>query len=87
MSKDELFEKLLDTINAAKNTGFCTDTVELDFYLGGDLGIDSVEMLGIWYDLEKALGIKIEDGEKRDLYTLDDVISVLESKMVMAKSA
>lgn len=87
MNKNELFETLLDTINSAKNTGFCTDTVELDFYLGGDLGIDSVEMLGIWYDLEKALGIKIEDGEKRDLYTLNDVVNVLESKMMLAKSA
>ena len=62
-------------------TGFTPDSVDPDFYLGGDLGIDSREMLEIWYELEQRLGIRVHDSHKRDLYTLSDVVSVLEAKL------
>ena len=52
-----------------------------DFYLGGDLGVDSREMLEIWYELEQRLGIRIKDEEKRDLYTLGDVVAVVDAKL------
>ncbi len=80
MNQNKIVETVIETINSVKNTGFCTDSVDLDFYLGGDLGIDSMEMLEIWYELEKKLGIKIEDSEKRDLYTFGDTIEVLMQK-------
>jgi acyl carrier protein len=72
---------LLQVINDIRKTGFTVEAVEPDFYLGGDLGIDSREMLEIWYELEKRLGIRVEDTEKRDLYTLADVVRVLEGKL------
>jgi len=82
MSKrNEAMAALLEVINDLKKTGFTPDSVEPDFYLGGDLGIDSREMLEIWYELEKRLGIRVEDSEKRDLYTLTDVLTLLESKL------
>lgn len=82
MSKnEEMFEALLAVINNVKKTGFTTDSVEPDFYLGGDLGVDSKEMLEIWYELEQRLGIRVEDAEKRDLYTLKEVIDLLEGKL------
>ncbi|AIY41030.1 hypothetical protein LT85_1872 [Collimonas arenae] len=83
MSKKEvMLETVLDVINNIKKTGFTRDSVEQDFYLGGDLGVDSKEMLEIWYELEQRLNIRVQDAEKRDLYTLDDVINLLESKLV-----
>lgn len=72
---------LLQVINDITKTGFTHDSVEPDFYLGGDLGIDSREMLEIWYELEERLGIRVHDSEKRDLYTLADVVSLLEGKL------
>jgi acyl carrier protein len=72
---------LLQVVNDIKKTGFTDDTVDLDFYLGGDLGIDSREMLEIWYELEQRLGIRVDDSEKRDLYTLFDVVSLMEDKL------
>jgi acyl carrier protein len=82
MSKnEEMFEALLAVINNVKKTGFTTDSVEPDFYLGGDLGVDSKEMLEIWYELEQRLSIRVEDAEKRDLYTLKEVIDLLEGKL------
>ena len=82
MSKhNDAMAMLLQAVNDIKKTGFTPDSVDPDFYLGGDLGIDSREMLEIWYELEQRLGIRVEDSEKRDLYTLSDVVTVLEAKL------
>lgn len=81
MKQEKLFAILIDVINEVKKTGFSPDNTSPDFYLGGDLGIDSVEMLEIWYDFEKALGIYVSDSEKRDMYTLEDVIRVAQEKL------
>ena len=82
MSKrDDAMAVLLEVINDIKKTGFTPDSVEPDFYLGGDLGIDSREMLEIWYELEKRLDVQVPDSEKRDLYTLADVLALLDGKL------
>lgn len=82
MSKrNDTLALLLQVINDIKKTGFTLDTVDADFYLGGDLGIDSREMLEIWYELEQRLGIRVNDSDKRDLYTLLDVLSLLEDRL------
>ncbi len=72
---------VLDAINEIKKTGFEPESVDLDFYLGGDLGVDSREMLEIWYELEQRLPVRIMDEEKRDMYTLGDVTRLLEAKL------
>jgi acyl carrier protein len=84
MKQEKLLVILIDVINEVKKTGFSPENTSPDFYLGGDLGIDSVEMLEIWYDFEKALGISVSDSEKRDLYTLEDVIRVAQTKLGVA---
>ena len=38
-------------------------------------------MLEIWYEIEKRLDVRVEDFEKRDLYTLADVVRVLGEKL------
>jgi acyl carrier protein len=82
MSKlNSLISVVIEVINDIKRTAFTGETVELDFYLGGDLGVDSREMLEIWYEIEKRLDVRIEDFEKRDLYTLADVVRVLSAKL------
>jgi len=85
MSKhNDAMAMLLQAVNDIKKTGFTPDSVDPGFYLGGDLGIDSREMLEIWYELEQRLGIRVDDSEKRDLYTLSDVVSVLEGKLELS---
>ncbi len=79
--KDEVLQQVLEIINDIKFTAFSSETVELDYFLGGDLGIDSVEMLEVWYDIEQTLDVKVEDHEKRDLYTLKDVMAIVEQKL------
>ncbi len=79
-TKTQTLKAVLDAINEIKKTGFEPESVDLDFYLGGDLGVDSREMLEIWYELEQRLDMRVQDEEKRDLYTLGDVVALVESK-------
>lgn len=76
-----VLEEVIVTINEIKRTGFTVDSVESDFYLGGDLGIESKEMLEIWYELEQRLNIRIDDSAKRDRYTLQDVVDVVNAHL------
>ena len=83
-TRNDAMDELLQAVNDVKKTGFTRDSVDLDFYLGGDLGVDSREMLEIFYELEQRLGIRVDDSEKRDLYTLSDVVCLLEGKLAPA---
>ncbi|WP_369932930.1 acyl carrier protein [Xanthomonas tesorieronis] len=76
-----VYAEVLSAINEIKRTGFTVDTVEPDFYLGGDLGVDSREMLEIWYELEQRLSVRVADSDKRDRYTLQDVVDVLSAQL------
>lgn len=88
MSKSEnVMAAVLEAINEVKRTGFTYESVEPEFYLGGDLGVDSREMLEIWYELEKRLNVRVDDSEKRDLYTLADVIGILSRKLELEAAA
>lgn len=77
----KVFEEVLGAINEIKRTGFTPDSVEPDFYLGGDLGIDSKEMLEVWYELEQRLGIQVSDADKRDRYMLQDIVDVVRAQL------
>lgn len=73
--RDTLFEQ----INIVKRTAFVKEKIDDDTYLGGDLGIESIEMLEIWFLIERELGIKIIDESKRDIYTIGQVVGVLKN--------
>lgn len=79
--KVNVLEEVLFAINEIKRTGFTPDSVEPDFYLGGDLGVDSKEMLEVWYELEQRFGIQVSDAEKRDRYILQDVVDVVRAQL------
>jgi acyl carrier protein len=68
-----------DALNAIKRTAHPISSLRADHYLGGDLGIDSIEMLEIWFRAEKSLGIKLPDDAKRDIYTVGEVLAVLDA--------
>ena len=80
-TKVKVFEEVLIAINEIKRTGLTPDSVEPDFYLGGDLGVDSKEMLEVWYELEQRLGIQVSGADKRDRYMLQDVVDVVRAQL------
>jgi acyl carrier protein len=80
--KSEVMDAFCAVVNGLKRTGLRPEQLKTELFLGGDLGIDSVEMLEVWYDLEQRLGIRIEDSEKRNINTVDDALAVAERKLV-----
>ncbi len=76
-NRAQLLQALCTAINAVKRTALSADTIDLQHYLGGDLGIDSIEMLEIWFRVEKILAVQIPDDDKRDIYTVEEVQEVL----------
>lgn len=81
MDQKDILTVVLDIINNIKNTGFTPEVVDLEAFLGGELGVDSVEMLEAWYEIEKTLNIKVNDSEKRAIYTLDDLIDAIQAHL------
>ncbi len=86
-NRDQLIQQICDAINTVKKTAYEPAAVTSDLFLGGDLGVDSIEMLEIWFSLEKALGFKIADDDKRDIYTIDNVVDVLLRYLSRAQSS
>lgn len=74
---NKLLDSFCQAVNAVKRVSLSSDSVNPDQYLGGDLGIDSVEMLEIWFRIEKSMGSKIPDTAKRDIYTVGEVLAVV----------
>ncbi|TJZ77667.1 acyl carrier protein [Chitiniphilus eburneus] len=70
-----------DAVNALKKTAFDADRIDPALYLGGDLGIDSIEMLEIWFRIERSVGARIPDDAKRDIYTVGEVAAVVEGAL------
>ncbi len=61
MSREEIQEKVTEVLVEA--LGVDEDEVEPTAALGADLGAESIDYLDISFRLEKAFGIKIEQGE------------------------
>lgn len=70
-------EAFCSAVNAVKRNALTVQTLDTNHYLGGDLGIDSIEMLEIWFRIEKCCGTHIPDADKRDIYTVEEVLNVV----------
>jgi acyl carrier protein len=80
---NDLFSAVLGAVNKVRGTDFDIEVIDIDSFLGGDLGIDSREMLEVWYEIEKALDIKVHDYKKRDKYTVRDVVGACEEALAV----
>ncbi len=75
--RNKVFQSFCQITNRLKRAGYTPQNLSPESFLGGELGIDSIEMLEIWYDLEQELGIHIDDEAKRDIYTVGEAIDVV----------
>jgi len=80
---EKLLITILEVVNKVKGTDFNSDIIDMDSYLGGELGIDSREMLEVWYELEKELDISVHDYNKRDKYTIKDIVTTCEEQLAV----
>jgi acyl carrier protein len=79
MSHDEIFEKLQEALVDA--LGVDDDEVTPEAKLVDDLGAESIDFLDITFRMEKAFGIKIDQGEMFPDNVLNDATYVRDGKV------
>ena len=68
---DEVAEKVISTLASVKR--IAVDTIKLDTSLQ-DLGIDSLDVFTLLFELENAFKISIPDDDVRSLKTVNDIV-------------
>ena len=58
----------------------CVEKIKPEAKLIDDLGADSLTAVEIVMELEKELGVDIDDSEVEKIVTVQDVINIVESK-------
>jgi acyl carrier protein len=79
MSRDEIREQVTEVLVDA--LGVDEEEVTDDAAVGADLGAESIDYLDIAFRLEKAFGIKIEEGEMIPQSALQDPAYVQDGKV------
>ncbi len=79
MSQDQVFSKVREVLVDA--LGVDDDEVTPEARLTGDLGAESIDFLDIVFRLEKAFGIKIQQGEMFPENVLNDKRYVQDGKV------
>ena len=86
ISSTDLIASFCRATSKVKRVNLDPKSVETDSYLGGDWGIDSMEMLEIWFHMEKENAIRLPDGAKRDVYTVGQVVEVFKRHLTTERS-
>lgn len=73
-----MFEKVKEVLMEAINVD--EDMIKLEANLKDDLGIDSLAAVELSLELETEFDVRIEDEELAKLFTVADIVSLLESK-------
>jgi acyl carrier protein len=78
---DEVAEKVISTLASVKRIP--ADSIKLDTSLQ-DLGIDSLDVFTLLFELENAFKISIPDDDVRSLKTVNDIVDGMK-KIIAAK--
>ena len=78
---DEVAEKVISTLASVKRIP--ADTIKLDTSLQ-DLGIDSLDVFTLLFELENAFKISIPDDDVRSLRTVNDVVQGIKKILAAA---
>ena len=76
-STEEIRSGLADIVNEV--AGIPADDVQLDKSFTDDLDVDSLSMVEVVVAAEEAFGVKIPDEEVKNLKTVGDAVSYIES--------
>lgn len=67
----------------AKQLGITSESIASDASLINDLNADSLDLVEIVMSIEKNFSIKLEDNEYAQASTVDKIVKLIESKLVV----
>lgn len=82
LSEQEILTGLAEIVNSV--TELPVDAIELDKTFTDDLEIDSLDMMQIVVDAEERFGVRIPDDDVKNLKTVGDAVSYIQSASVAA---
>jgi acyl carrier protein len=77
LSEQEILSGLSEIVN--EETGLAVDAVQLDKSFTDDLDIDSLSMMTIVVNAEEKFGVRIPDDDVKNLKTVGDAVSYIQS--------
>ena len=77
LSEQEVRSGLAEIVN--EETGLPADAVQLDKNFTDDLDIDSLSMMTIVVNAEERFGVRIPDDDVKNLKTVGDAVSYIQS--------
>jgi len=79
MDKKEIQDKLIDIL--AKHTQIDTANVNPDQHLKYDLGLDSLDVAEMVYEIEEEFGISISDESAEKIQKISDTVDFIYEQM------
>lgn len=79
MNKDEILKKIKEVIT---NSHYVEeDSIEEEDRLREDIGMDSLDKVAFFMDLESKFDIKIPEEDYENIFTIKETITYLETKL------
>ncbi len=81
MSHDEIIKRLGTILTEKMKKEIDMDKVTNDSMLQEDIGIDSLEVVELLYEIEQEFNVSISDDEATGLKNVNDVVENIKSKL------
>lgn len=79
-----IIERLKRSVQRLKGRQYNLDQMTEDATLFEELGLDSLDLLEMRFDIEEAWSIKLDDQEAERLRTVRDVVNLIQQKVELA---
>lgn len=80
MEKQEIREELRNILNTVDGELLARVDVKDETPIREGLGLDSLQLAEVLFEIEDRLGIKVEDDEARTLKTVGDLLNIVAAK-------
>lgn len=87
MDRATMIETLKRSVERLKKRQINMKEMTEDSELFNQLGLDSLDLLEMRFDIEESWNIQLEDKEAANLRTVRDVVDLIQNKVGMAPSA
>jgi len=87
MNRDEIRRVLAEAFEVAKEEEIDPDKVQDDVKLRDGLGVDSLDVMEVVFEVEERLKIEIKEEDMKGIQTVGDVLNMVEAKLKQKESA
>lgn len=81
MTREEVFEKVVEILNQYSKTEITTESISMDTSILDDLKINSARLVDIVLDFEDAFDIEVDDDDADSVATVGDGVNLILKKI------